>query len=246
MSRTLEQKQLEIEGQLIPLKIYREARQNVRASMGKTAFILRMPYVLLPQEQRKHLIWFEDWVRKILKERVDAKARFTQKHYQTGDIVEVGKRTYILDIRYENLKNHHARIKGQTIYLRLNAADDPLHLNKSIRHLISRVVGGDFLPVIEKRVHELNQLHFQKPIKRVYLKYNQSNWGSCSTKGNVNLSTRLLFAPDEVIDYVIIHELAHLVEMNHSLRFWRLVELAMPDYKAKEAWLKQHGASCDF
>jgi predicted metal-dependent hydrolase len=67
-------------------------------------------------------------------------------------------------------------------------------------------------------------MYFQKPIKSVNLKYNLSNWGSCSTKGNINLSTRLLFAPDDVIDYVIIHELAHLLEMNHSPHFWAIVK----------------------
>ena len=78
------------------------------------------------------------------------------------------------------------------------------------------------------------------------MKYNHSNWGSCSSKGNINLSTRLLFAPDDVIDYVIIHELAHRIEMNHSPRFWKLVSDAMPDYKEKEKWLKVHGGKLGF
>jgi predicted metal-dependent hydrolase len=78
------------------------------------------------------------------------------------------------------------------------------------------------------------------------LKYNQTNWGSCSTRGNINLSTRLLFAPDDVIDYVIIHELAHLLEMNHSNRFWNIVKKAMPEYREKEVWLKKNGHLCDF
>ncbi|MEM0994957.1 MAG: M48 family metallopeptidase [Bacteroidota bacterium] len=246
MKGKLKKTQLEIDGQLIPVKIYWEARNNIRASMGKTAFILRMPYQIVQEEEQKHIRWFEDWVRDTLKEREDAKAHFTQKQYQTGDTIKVGKRTYTLKVQYENTKNHYGRLSGHTIALRLNAADNPLHLNKSIRHLISRIVASDFLPAIEKRVHELNRLHFQKPIKKVYLKYNQSNWGSCSSKGNVNLSTRLLFAPDEVIDYVIIHELAHLIEMNHSNRFWNLVAKAMPDYQAKEVWLKENGHLCDF
>lgn len=95
-------------------------------------------------------------------------------------------------------------------------------------------------------MHELNQIHFQKDFKSVNLKYNSSNWGSCSTRGNINLSTRLLFAPDTVIDYVIIHELTHLIEMNHSPKFWQLVKGAMPDYKEKEKWLKVNGSQCDF
>jgi len=95
-------------------------------------------------------------------------------------------------------------------------------------------------------VHELNERHFQQPIDQVRLKYNHSNWGSCSNKGNINLSTRLLFAPPEVIDYVIIHELAHRLEMNHSPRFWKLVADAMPNYREQERWLKEHGKGLGF
>ena len=76
--------------------------------------------------------------------------------------------------------------------------------------------------------------------------FNSSNWGSCSSNKIINLSTRLLFAPPEVIDYVIIHELAHLVEANHSKRFWDLVASKMPNYKEQEQWLKTHGRHLDF
>jgi len=69
---------------------------------------------------------------------------------------------------------------------------------------------------------------------------------SCSSKSNINLSTRLLFAPSDVIDYVIVHELTHLIEMNHSQKFWNLVKSVMPNYKQKEKWLKEYGKLCDF
>jgi hypothetical protein len=92
----------------------------------------------------------------------------------------------------------------------------------------------------------MNANTFQQPIRSINLKYNHSNWGSCSHAGNVNLSTRLLFAPRSVQDYVILHELAHLVEMNHSDRFWALVERFMPDYREAEKWLKVNRAKCDF
>jgi predicted metal-dependent hydrolase len=108
------------------------------------------------------------------------------------------------------------------------------------------LVAQDYKPAITRRVMELNHLYFQKPVNSVNLKFNRSNWGSCSTKSNLNLSTCLLFAPEDVIDYVIIHELAHLIEMNHSHRFWALVENAMPDYKEKEKWLKDNWQTCVF
>lgn len=66
-------------------------------------------------------------------------------------------------------------------------------------------------------------------------------WGSCSPGGGINLSWRLVMAPLEIIDYVIVHELAHLKQHNHSRAFWQEVESALPDYKVRRTWLKQNG-----
>lgn len=76
---------------------------------------------------------------------------------------------------------------------------------------------------------------------RITIKANLvSRWGSCSSKGNINLNMTLIQAPSSVIDYVIIHELAHLKEMNHSKRFWEIVERFCPDYKQAKIWLKEY------
>lgn len=66
----------------------------------------------------------------------------------------------------------------------------------------------------------------------------KTRWGSCNRKGDINFTYRLIFAPEEVIDYVVVHELAHLKEMNHSDRFWTVVEQTMPDYKARRQKLR--------
>ncbi|MEL7020404.1 MAG: M48 family metallopeptidase, partial [Bacteroidota bacterium] len=159
--------------------------------------------------------------------------------------ITVGERTYQLHIQYANRKTHTGRMIGKnTIELLLNSADPVI--NKSIRSLVSRIVAQDFKPELTRRVLELNHLYFRQPVKSVNLKHNATNWGSCSSKSNLNFSTRLLFAPQDVIDYVIIHELAHLIELNHSSRFWKLVADAMPDYKEKEEWLKINREQCEF
>ncbi|WP_297575210.1 M48 family metallopeptidase [uncultured Deefgea sp.] len=71
----------------------------------------------------------------------------------------------------------------------------------------------------------------------------KTRWGSCTAAGDIRLNWRLMQAPASVIDYVVIHELAHLAQMNHSARFWAIVAKACPNWKTERAWLKQHGAA---
>jgi len=81
-----------------------------------------------------------------------------------------------------------------------------------------------------------------RPVAGIALKDTRSRWGSCSAAGRLNFSWRLVMAPPSVLDYLAAHEAAHLVEMNHSVRFWRVVEGLRPDFREAEAWLRREGA----
>ena len=76
---------------------------------------------------------------------------------------------------------------------------------------------------------------------KVTVRNQRSKWGSCSSTGNLNFNCLLMLAPPEVLDYVIVHELCHRLEMNHSPAFWYKVERLIPDYKKHRQWLKAHG-----
>lgn len=69
----------------------------------------------------------------------------------------------------------------------------------------------------------------------------KTRWGSCSSRGTLSFNYRLIFAPPEILDYVVVHELCHLTHMNHSKDFWNKVGSVMPDYKIRRNWLKEHG-----
>jgi predicted metal-dependent hydrolase len=90
-----------------------------------------------------------------------------------------------------------------------------------------------------RRTWELASLH-KVMISRVTVRSQRSRWGSCSIKKTISLNWRLIQTPGFVADYIILHELMHLREMNHSRRFWRHVEQVCPDYARAEAWLKAH------
>jgi predicted metal-dependent hydrolase len=79
-----------------------------------------------------------------------------------------------------------------------------------------------------------------REVRRVSVRDTKSRWGSCSGDGNLSFCWRLIFVPEPVLDHVVAHEVAHLVEMNHGPRFWRLVESLAPGHSDARAWLKRH------
>ena len=76
---------------------------------------------------------------------------------------------------------------------------------------------------------------------RITIKEQKTRWGSCSNSHNLNFNWKLVLAPPEVLDYVVVHELCHIKEMNHSNAFWSEVEKVLPDYKTRRTWLKENG-----
>ena len=80
-------------------------------------------------------------------------------------------------------------------------------------------------------------------VTRVTIRDQRSRWGSCSPKGCIALNFRLMLMPAAVREYILVHELMHLRQPNHSIRFWRIVEAACPTFRESERWLKRHGAS---
>lgn len=77
--------------------------------------------------------------------------------------------------------------------------------------------------------------------KGISIRNQKTRWGSCSSKGNLNFNYKLYYMPPEILDYVVVHELAHLKHMNHSREFWSYVGRYMPEYERHRGWLKDHG-----
>jgi predicted metal-dependent hydrolase len=94
--------------------------------------------------------------------------------------------------------------------------------------------------IIERRVVELSTIygfHFN----RISVRNQSTRWGSCSSNKNLNFNWRLILGPKMILDYVIIHELAHTLQMNHSKAFWAIVQNIIPEYKSLRLWLKKNG-----
>jgi predicted metal-dependent hydrolase len=112
---------------------------------------------------------------------------------------------------------------------------EPVHLARRVRDFLMAKAGKE----LSLRARRL-AARIGRDITQITVRDTRSRWGSCSGRGNISFSWRLIFAPEPVIDYVVAHEVSHLVEMNHGPRFWRLVESLSPDSGAPRAWLKRH------
>jgi predicted metal-dependent hydrolase len=117
----------------------------------------------------------------------------------------------------------------------IRVGGDPAHLARRVRDHLVALAGAE----IASRAPRLGA-QIGRDVARVTLRDTRSRWGSCSARGNLSFSWRLIFAPEPVLDYVVAHEVAHLVEMNHGPRFWQLVASLVPDSAGPRAWLKRH------
>jgi predicted metal-dependent hydrolase len=98
-----------------------------------------------------------------------------------------------------------------------------------------------------KAILEDRTVHYAEKLKvkpeRIVIKDQKTKWGSCSSKGNINYNYRIVMAPMNIIDYLVVHEMCHLIHMNHSKDFWKLVESILPNSKVYREWLKVNGNS---
>lgn len=114
------------------------------------------------------------------------------------------------------------------------AARRPAHIEKVLREQARRELPSHLLALAAE--HGLT-------VRRITIRNQRSRWGSCSPRGDIALNYRLLLMPPDVREYILIHELMHLRQPNHSIRFWRLVEAACPRFRDAERWLRKNGAS---
>jgi len=242
----METDELEVNGIRYLVKIHFEKRKNCRVSVRKKTINIRIPSFLDKDEKVKQLERMKTWAERKIIEKPEKFRPEPQKEYENYDLLKIGDEKYRLMIKFKDKKSSSAQLNGNTIQLFISDNLPKEKQNNHISTLISRCVGSKRLPKLQNKIKALNNEHFNQKISKIFFKYNKSNWGSCSRKRNINISTRLLFAPDNVLEYVCIHELAHLLENNHSKKFWMLVEKAMPDYEEKERWLKENGDTCRF
>lgn len=173
----------------------------------------------------------EEWINRHVAQRKGAGMALPSENLENFSFLLLGESCVIhltneKNIRFQNGENGEER----ALYLPKEKAKE--RIQKWLKENAKRI----FLSVSEKWAKEMC-VQFSS----VKITSAKTRWGSCSGKNDIHFTFRLLYAPKPVVDYVIVHELAHVKEKNHSKNFWALVERYIPDYKEKRKWLKAHG-----
>ena len=211
---------------------------NTTISVGPKGVIVHAPF-WMPAWVIKNFVeekrnWIEDQLKKHPQRSKEAKI------YQDGDsIYFLGNKLLIKVTETEIPVRTKIFLEAETLLVVIS-----MHITGSRRaEEIKKSLSHWFL---EKGIEEITQKvnHYSDRLgvtySRITLKNVSSIWGSCSSKNNLNFNRHLIMAPHEVIDYVVIHEVCHLVHRDHSSRFWALVRSLDPDYKDHRRWLRDN------
>jgi len=174
------------------------------------------------------------WIEKALSKVEIYQKKSETKKYVVGELFFFKGEEYPL-IFIDDIKN---------VKLKQTALQVPTH-HKSPAKLIYNWYRDNASEAIMEAVDIQSERLGLYPEKMIVSKM-RSSWGTCSCKGRISIAWRLIMAPPEVLNYVVIHELAHLKHLNHSKKFWSLVQEYCPNFKEHRKWLKEHGAYLHF
>ena len=232
--------EISVNGENIPVRILYESRFNNRVSVNKNGIIIRIAGRQHKDEQRKQIEALLKWAKEKLGDKPELMDSLQQRVYVNGEILRVGDYEFMISVFHHDKAKSSAKIFKNNIVLSIARGLTKEAEADAASYLVAKCLCKFFLPIVTERLHELNNNYFKKPLNSVKMKYATSFWGHCSRGGHIVISVRLLFAPARTVDYVLIHELAHLVHHDHSTRFWKVVEQVMPDYQIHEKYLKDN------
>lgn len=193
---------------------------------GNDVYVTAPSYMSVAQIER-YLVQKQTWIKKAL-------AKNQTKTKNRSNEVEIFGKTYRKKIAYWPEEKLGVAVVADELRVNMISPDEKkaeVKIETYLKHMAETY--------IRRRTPQLAiQMGLTDKYHRVCLKKQTTRWGSCSSAGNLNFNWTLVYYPPQVIDYVLIHELSHLVEMNHSARFWALVARYDPEYKKHRRMLK--------
>jgi predicted metal-dependent hydrolase len=227
----------------VALTIFHEERQNNRVSIGKSGITVRLSNFFSENEKNEQIQKFLKWSFEKLGEKPQLLQNKARTYYN-GMVLSLFDRELNIQLVEKNVKNGSAMLKNNELILVLPNDISAEVKQDTCSKLVTKILAKVYKPILWQKLIQFNEQYDFGKLNSIKLKNNASNWGSCSTRGNINISVRLLLANEDALNYVLIHELAHLRELNHSDKFWAWVKKACPNFKKHEVWLKQNSDIC--
>ncbi len=191
-----------------------------------------------PKEEIEQLLRERgNWIIKTLAAHKRAKQRLPS--IKNGKMMFLGKQ-YILKCSEGNGKRNKVRTEGATIIFESKKPVDAEKREEKTRKILINWLRKKAEDIINERVRKFQEIMYVQP-REVKIRSYKARWGCHSGNGVLTFNLFLVMAPLEIVDYVVVHELAHLLENNHSIRFWSQVERILPDYAQRRKWLKENG-----
>lgn len=170
---------------------------------------------------------------------VSAPNSFWPENFLAGELLPLRGRQILLNVKYG--KKTHIQFQENSLLVVLPhryLVEDSLE--EKIKKLIVKWYQQETLMTIQKSIDYFCAILQRWPTS-IHLRQQKTRWGSCSSKGNININWLLMLAPPGVLEYVVAHELSHLFYRNHGPRFWGVVERCFSEYKLYQSWLRKHG-----
>lgn len=219
---------LHIAGQALTYQLKRSARRSIGLKIGREGLTVTIPTRLSLAEADRVIQQKIDWIR----------AKLAEMQTQPAGIPLLANGANIFWLgegRILQTGSGRSRLEGEILHLAV--PDNP----EKITLVLARYYQRAARPYFAERVQIWGERMGLTP-RKLALSSARGRWGSCTASGGIRLNWRLMQTPPEVIDYVVIHELAHLAELNHSPRFWTIVATYCPHWKTQRNWLKLHSA----
>jgi predicted metal-dependent hydrolase len=201
--------------------------------------VVKAPVFLSNGEIDRFVCQKENWIRKKREEILNRNQSAPKVSYVDGEKILYQGVYYTLQIEINPaLKKGRIKANLEEKKILMELAFEEENRREILLSWYVHMAGN----VIAERV-AYHQAFVKENINRITIKDQKTRWGSCSTRHNLNFNWRLILAKPEILDYVVVHEMCHLLHMDHSKEFWREVERILPDYRTSENWLKENGST---
>ena len=174
-----------------------------------------------------------DWIQAKMQEIRDRSLGQKEKNYDNGERFLYLGNEYPIHISQDpDITQDHAVFEAGILHIKVKELED-----ENIKQALKRFYYQQCKTLVEKSIRA-HQSHFKAKPRSIRITDSKKTWGTCDSRQQLTFNWRLAMAPPGVIDYVVVHEMCHMVHLNHDRSFWRLVGKIIPDYEQRENWLK--------